>query len=455
MKSAINTLQLTLGFDDDDDAAAALAAPSTHELTRSPTANPACLAGQLKEGPGVALPISISPAGTFPSMVASSIDVAGADLQAVETWIAARCDDAERDSAGRPPNSANVYRREARRFALWLKLERGLSLAQARLPDCLAYRAFLADPLPRETWCAPRGTRMGSPLWRPFEGPLCARARRQAITVLSCMYRFLQDQLYLAGNPWTGVAKPRNSDAQVDPGRSLTREQWSAVEQELLDGPRKLRDRQLAWATRFLYSTGLRLSEVVAADCGDLRWLAFEATGPADFASVDPECARGCWIIRVLGKGLKLRDVPVDANLVNELGELLSAHGEVNDPRVHADRPLLLRMPSRDGRSNRGPQCRMSAQSLYRQLKQLFARAAERMIQSGRPHDAAPLLRATTHWLRHTCGTHSVDAGVPLDVVSKSLGHANLQVTSIYIAGGDLRRRARESGKLALSAVRR
>ena len=247
MKSMTNIAQLALAFDGE---AATLAAASTHDLTKSPTADPECLAGQLEEGTGAPLPESTSPACTFPVMAARSMDLAGVDLQAVEMWIAARCDDAERDSAGRPPNSANVYRREARRFVLWLRLERGLSLAEARLHDCLAYRAFLADPLPREKWCAPRGTRMGSSLWRPFEGPLCARARRQAITVLSCMYRFLQDQLYLSANPWTGVAKPRTSEPRVDPGRSLSREQWSAVEQELQAGSQHLRARQLAWATR-------------------------------------------------------------------------------------------------------------------------------------------------------------------------------------------------------------
>ena len=451
MKSVANILQLALDFDDE---AAALAASSTHDLTKTSTPDPECLSGQLREASSAALPNSMSPACAFREMVASSINVAGADLQAVEIWIAARCEDAERDSAGRPPNSANVYRREARRFVLWLRLERGVSLAEARLSDCLAYRAFLADPLPREKWCAPRGTRKGSPLWRPFEGPLCARARRQAITVLSCMYRFLQDQLYLSGNPWTGVAKPRTSEPRVDPGRSLSREQWTAVEQELQAGPQHLRARQLAWATRFLYATGLRLSEVAAANCGDLRWLAFDAQTPADTDGIDSSAA-GSWILKVVGKGLKLRDVPVDARLIDELGELLSIHDGVNDPRNHPDRPLLLRIPARDGKSNRGPQCRMSAQSLHRQLKQLFASAAQRMVRSGRHHDAAPLLRASTHWLRHTCGTHSVDAGVPLDVVSQSMGHANLQITSIYIAGGDLRRRARESGKLALSAGRR
>jgi len=452
MKSVTRTTQLALDFDDLD---ADRVAPCTHVMTNPPEIAFERRIGDLAERPGACSPVSTTPVGAVPALAATLNELAGTDLEAVETWIASRCDDAGQVRAGRPCNSAAVYRREARRFVLWLRLERQRSLAEARLADCLAYRAFLADPQPRAAWCAPRGTPIGSPQWRPFEGPLCARSRGQAITVLCCMYSFLQSQLYLAGNPWTGVAKPRNGEPRMDPGRSLSREQWAAVEQELQAGPQYLRARQLAWATRFLYTTGLRLSELTAANCGDLRWLVFDAQEPAPTDGAQSGSAAGSWIINVAGKGLKLRDVPVEARLVHELGELLSIDGGANDPRSHSDRPLLLRIAARSGRSDQGAKCRMSAQSLYRQLKQLFTRAAQRMAGAGRAHEAGPLLRASTHWLRHTHGTHSIDAGVPLDVVSHTLGHADLQITSIYVAGGELRRRARESGKLTLAAGRR
>jgi integrase len=450
MKSVANTSQLTLGFDMEAESPAA----SAHQVNSVPTPAPLARAGRPDADSGAQPAVSQLAAWDFPVLAAAAMKLAALDLHAVETWITARCDDGDPVGADRAPNSATVYRREARRFVLWLRIERGVALAEAKLQDCMAYRAFLADPLPREKWCAPRGTRIGSPMWRPFEGPLCARARRQAIMVLSSMFRFLQDQLYLGGNPWSGVAKPRNSDPRVDPGRSLTREQWRAVEHELLEGPQSARDRQLAWAARFLYSTGLRLSEVAAANCSDLRWVTFEPSGSSGALGVDPPTSRGCWVLRVLGKGLKARDVPVDARVVDELGELLSANGGSNDPRDHADRPLLLRVPLNVEHLHLLPQIRMSGQSLYRQLKQLFSRAAERMVLAGRRHDAAPLLRASTHWLRHTNATHSVDAGVPLDVLSRALGHANLQVTSIYVSAGDLQRRAREAGKLGVSVGR-
>ena len=97
-----------------------------------------------------------------------------------------------------------------------------MTLGDARLEDCITYKSFLAKPLPRELWCGRRGPAIGSPDWRPFEGPLCARSRRQAITIVRGMYRLLQDQRYLVGNPWSGVAMPRNSDPKMEPVRRLT-----------------------------------------------------------------------------------------------------------------------------------------------------------------------------------------------------------------------------------------
>ncbi len=50
------------------------------------------------------------------------------------------------------------------------------------------------------------------------------------------------------------------------------------------------------------------------------------------------------------------------------------------------------------------------------------------------------------HAFRHTFGTQSVAADVPLDVVQQLLGHASLQTTSEYVTAEEKRRRA-EIGK--------
>ena len=41
--------------------------------------------------------------------------------------------------------------------------------------------------------------------------------------------------------------------------------------------------------------------------------------------------------------------------------------------------------------------------------------------------------QASTHWLRHTAGTHMTDAGLDVKVVRDNFGHATISTTSIYV----------------------
>lgn len=376
---------------------------------------------------------------------------AATDVQAIEAWINARCDTAADALHARVNHTARTYRREAFRFLLWLQVERGASLAGACLEDCVAYRDFLADPQPRDKWCAPVGAAIGSPAWRPFVSGLSARSRRQAMVVISGLYRFLQDQRYLNGNPVTGVSMSRDSAPHVDPRRSLTKGQWQAVAQVLDQSCAAIEDRrgrQLAWAVRFLRATGLRLAEIVAANCGDFEWVEFNPE-PPDVGHSDPTPMSGAWILRVTGKGQKVREVPVPSDLVDELGRMLQADSDATstDPRDHGARPLLLGWRSARTGRNVALSRRLSGPGLYRQLKQLFARVAMQLEACGRARDAHAVARASTHWLRHTHGVNAVASGVPIDVVQQNLGHGSLATTTIYTRGS-LVRRAQESFRL-------
>lgn len=42
-------------------------------------------------------------------------------------------------------------------------------------------------------------------------------------------------------------------------------------------------------------------------------------------------------------------------------------------------------------------------------------------------------LTMNTHMLRHTCATWQLDKGIPLEIVKNNLGHANIEVTQIYL----------------------
>jgi integrase len=94
-----------------------------------------------------------------------------------------------------------------------------------------------------------------------------------------------------------------------------------------------------------------------------------------------------------------------------------------------------------------GEGSRLSGHSLYRQLKKLFLCIATEASTSGRDEDARVFEAASTHWLRHTFGSHSVAAGIPLDVIREDLGHASIGTTSRYLRA-DIGRRIRESRRL-------
>ncbi len=315
------------------------------------------------------------------------------------------------------------YLREAKRYLQWLQVTRCKTLAEATLDDCLDYRDFLADPQPRAQWCAPRCTPCDSPAWRPFEGPLSASARRQAMTVLRVMYRFLQDQEYLVGNPWTGVALPRGSKPRLHVERSLTKMQWQAL-LDYLAGPmgRDPAAAQYRWELRFLYATGLRLHEAVAARFADIE--------PVDGDASEPGAS---WMLRAMGKGARERVVPVPDELVAEAVERLTGQTVPEGLRRLWSVGAFCVRPLAAGTGVSQPRA-LSASALYRRLRRLFAGCAAWLEENGRGDAAYKLRCASTHWLRHTHATHAVRDGVPVEIVQQNLGHASLGTTSLYVS---------------------
>jgi site-specific recombinase XerD len=333
-------------------------------------------------------------------------------------------------------HTQRAYRREAERFLLWGVIERGRAMSSMTQEDCVAYREFLANPRPAERWCGPRGRERWSPLWRPFEGPLAPAAQRQAITILRNLYGYLVDQNYLMGNPWAGVQLPRTSTPKVNAGRSFTRAQWDLIEAQLTMLPATSANQRLRFTLHLLYATGLRLQELVDARVGDLEWVAF----PAD--ARDDEPIEG-WMLRVIGKGSRLREVPVPIDVVGELSHYLVSQGRSPDPE-HPDNtglPLLARATDfgerapglagvvKDGGEGEG----LAAATLYRQVKEFFTECANVLSARGDRRGGERLASASTHWMRHTHASHSIAAGMPIEIAQQNLGHASLATTTVYV----------------------
>ena len=345
------------------------------------------------------------------------------------------------DWLGYLSHTQRAYLKEAERFMLWAIVQHKKPLSSMTLEDCEAYRLFLADPRPSEVWCAPRGRDKWSALWRPFEGPLSLSTQGHALRILKSLYKFLVDQRYLVGNPWNGVSIPQARRVAVSRGRSFSHAQWTFIEQQAARLSDRSADRRLRFALHLYYATGMRLIEGVHARVDDLRFVSYP-----DHES--DEVIAG-WELKVLGKGNKERIVQLPQAIMDELASCLASRGLDPDPEAVGNRGAYLlgqvadvasRAPwSPNAQSGIDPKAGISHGTMYEAIKRFFQYCAEQLADTD-PKGAERLSAGSTHWLRHTYGTHAVAAGMPLDVVQQNMGHASLDTTTGYTTSEERRR---------------
>ena len=339
-------------------------------------------------------------------------------------------------------HTQRAYRKEAERFLLWAVVHKGKALSSMSNEDCTLYRDFLADPQPRSRWCGDRGRERWSPLWRPFEGPLSASAQRHAVTILKNLYGFLVDQNYLMGNPWLAVSVPRTAGPKVNAGRSFSLAQWGFIEGRLKMLTSTSANQRLIFGLHLLYATGLRLSEVVAATVDDLQWVEY----PAD--ALDDQAMEG-WLLRVIGKGQKEREVPLPIDVVGELARYLESRGLDPDPEDIGNQGAFLLGKASDAATRApglstgqlfDPREGIAATTFYDQIKAIFADCASVLRGQGDGKGAERFARASTHWMRHSHASHAIAGGMPIEIAQQNLGHASLATTTVYVTTETKRR---------------
>ncbi|MFA6135420.1 MAG: tyrosine recombinase XerC [Phycisphaerae bacterium] len=158
----------------------------------------------------------------------------------------------------------------------------------------------------------------------------------------------------------------------------------------LLDAPDKAtalgaRDKAIL---ETIYSSGLRISEVVGLNVEDLD----------EFSGA----------LRIRGKGKKERLVPMG-------GKAMAAIRAYLAKRVSADGAAVRQGPLFVNKSN----TRLSDRSIRRKLDKY-------LLSAGIAGHASP------HVLRHSFATHMLNAGADLRSVQEMLGHQSLSTTQIY-----------------------
>jgi integrase/recombinase XerC len=198
----------------------------------------------------------------------------------------------------------------------------------------------------------------------------------------------------IAGNPAVGVRAPRR--AKRLPKALAPDQAVQLAAHEPAATPLALRDKAMV---ELLYSSGLRLSELVGLDW---RYFATDEDGPGSTSWFDLEAKR----VTVVGKGGKVRQVPVGRPAIAALGQWLRARAAMAGAGKRA-----LFVSARGGR--------IGARSVQLRLARLAA-----MLGLGVP--------VHPHVLRHSMASHLLQSSGDLRAVQEMLGHASIATTQIY-----------------------
>lgn len=222
------------------------------------------------------------------------------------------------------------------------------------------------------------------------------------LSVLSGFCRYLVKEKVIVANPVRTVKRPkdarrnpvfyrsdemigyfRRTQADVSPENALL---VTGDDKVSLDLWRRRRDRLVI---SILYGAGLRRFELIGLNVGS-----------ADFS-------RGT--LTVLGKGNKMREIPLVDALSEEILLYLQTTARILGSGMTADSPLLV--------TEKG--------------SRLYPMAVERIVKA-QLGEAGVSARKFPHALRHTLATELLGDGADISSIKELLGHSSLAATQVY-----------------------
>jgi integrase/recombinase XerD len=219
-----------------------------------------------------------------------------------------------------------------------------------------------------------------------YRDKLESRTVARQLVTLRNFFRFAQIEELITTDPSVNLESPKIRRSL--PGYLRLEDVERLLNQPDSKTATGLRDRGML---EVLYSTGLRVSELVSLRVGDL------------------DSKAGC--VRCIGKGDKERIVPVGRKALAMV-----------DKYLHEARPELLRQAKVT-----------NATALFVNRRGVaLSRVGVWKILSAYGRRAGLRVALTPHMLRHSFATHLLERGADLRSVQLMLGHADISTTQIY-----------------------
>ncbi|MGH8102252.1 MAG: site-specific tyrosine recombinase XerD [Chthoniobacterales bacterium] len=270
-------------------------------------------------------------------------------------------------------------------FIRYLAVERGLSenyqLSTQR--SLLEFAQWYSSRRKTDNFRAVTLPLVGDYLAERKRSGLSAASIKLIVVALKIFFRFLVSRGILTRDPTEALALPRIERYLPETLNELQVEQL--IDSIETKAPLGLRDRAIV---ELLYASGLRISELANA-----RLENFNAEER---------------IVRVTGKGNKMRLVPVGRRACEALAAYLSS-----------ERPTLVKRRS-------GSEIFLSARGGKLTTARIWQIVKKHARHSGLEKNIYP------HLLRHSFATHLLGNGADLRIIQEMLGHADISTTQIY-----------------------
>jgi site-specific recombinase XerD len=267
------------------------------------------------------------------------------------------------------PQTIRTYNTEIRMFVGFLVGELGRSLAEVTVEDLSLYRERLLKAYAPATAAK----------------KLAAVRRFLTFAYMGGATRINPEALrFFAKSPKVGQDPSYNVLTEEELGRVLSAARANSMRDYVL--------------LAVLVGAGLREAEVVGLKVGDFR----EAGGE-----------EGQVLLRIMGKGAKIRAVPVSPELWQLVQRYVLLSGRSLTSHTDARKPLFT---SREGGGD----------------KPLTTRAVRYIVK--KYANAAGITKAISpHSIRHTVGTNMAVNEAPLLVIQQFLGHSDPKTTMRYV----------------------
>jgi integrase/recombinase XerD len=271
-------------------------------------------------------------------------------------------------------------------FVVHVKVEKGLSVntVSAYRRDLVKFESFTNKR--KLTLEAVTRDDLVDFLASLYRGNLESRTVARHLVTLRNFFRFAQVEELIATDPSINLESPKIRRSL--PGYLRLEDVERLLNQPDAKTALGLRDRAML---EVLYSTGLRVSELVGLRMGDL------------------DNKGGC--VRCIGKGDKERIVPVGRKALATV-----------DKYLHDARPEMLRQAK----------ALNSAALFVNRRGVALSRVGVWKILSAYGRRAGLRVALTPHMLRHSFATHLLERGADLRSVQLMLGHADISTTQIY-----------------------